>query len=97
MPEYSAPTARSENIYKYIEPTNQIELERNTPVTSFVSNIVGKSSVDNNSKDARLNPKICDSIDGEELHLICEFSKKCASQWKVILMPLLSLFPCFVF
>ena len=58
MPEYSAPTARSENIYKYIEPTNQIELERNTPVTSFVSNIVGKSSVDNNSKDARLNPKI---------------------------------------
>jgi hypothetical protein len=41
-----------------IQPTNQLELERNTPITSFVSNIVGKSSVDNNSKDARLNPKI---------------------------------------
>jgi D-alanyl-D-alanine carboxypeptidase len=58
MPEYSALTSKSENIYKYLEPTNNIELERNTPVTSFVSNIVGKSSVDNNSKDARLNPKI---------------------------------------
>lgn len=28
---------------------------------------------------ARLNPKICDTIDGEELHLTCEFSKKCAN------------------
>jgi hypothetical protein len=58
MPEYSASASKSENIYKFIEPTNQIELERNTPITSFVSNVVGKSSVDNNSKDARLNPKI---------------------------------------
>jgi hypothetical protein len=58
MPEYSALSNKSENIYKNIEHTNQIELERNTPITSFVSNIVGKSSVDNNSKDARLNPKI---------------------------------------
>ena len=58
LPEYSATASKSENIYKYIEATNQIELERNTPVTSFVSNIVGKSSVDNNSKEARLNPKI---------------------------------------
>ena len=58
IPEYSASASKSENIYKFIEATNQIELERNTPITSFVSNIVGKSSVDNNSKDARLNPKI---------------------------------------
>ena len=58
VPEYSANASKSENIYKFIEATNQIELERNTPITSFVSNIVGKSSVDNNSKDARLNPKI---------------------------------------
>lgn len=28
---------------------------------------------------ARLNPKICDSIDGEELHLTCEFSRKTAN------------------
>jgi hypothetical protein len=58
LPEYSASASKSENIYIYIEPTNQIELERNTPVTSFVSNIVGKSAVDNNSKEAMLNPKI---------------------------------------
>ncbi|NDB85955.1 MAG: hypothetical protein EB127_25135, partial [Alphaproteobacteria bacterium] len=58
LPEYSAIATKSENIYKYIEATNQIELERNTPITSFVSNIVGKSAVDNNSKEARLNPKI---------------------------------------
>ena len=58
MPEYSAISSKSENIYKMVQHTNEIELERNTPVTSFVSNIVGKSSVDNNSKDARLNPKL---------------------------------------
>jgi hypothetical protein len=58
MPEYSAVSSKTENIYKMIQHTNDIELERNTPITSFVSNIVGKSSVDNNSKDARLNPKI---------------------------------------
>lgn len=58
VPEYSANSSKTENIYKFIEATNQIELERNTPITSFVSNIVGKSAVDNNSKDARLNPKI---------------------------------------
>lgn len=58
MPEHSAVSNKTENIYKKIEPTNQIELERNTPVTSFVSNIVGKSAVDNNSKEARLAPKI---------------------------------------
>ena len=58
MPEYSAVSSKTENIYKMIQPTNQLELERNTPITSFVSNIVGKSAVDNNSKDARLNPKI---------------------------------------
>ena len=58
IPEYSANASKSENIHKFIEATNQIELERNTPITSFVSNIVGKSAVDNNSKDARLNPKI---------------------------------------
>jgi hypothetical protein len=58
LPEHSATASKSENIYKYIEATNQIELERNTPITSFVSNIVGKSAVDNNSKEARLNPKI---------------------------------------
>lgn len=58
MPEYSAVSSKTENIYKMVQPTNEIELERNTPVTSFVSNIVGMSSVDNNSKDARLNAKI---------------------------------------
>ena len=58
IPEYSATASKTENIYKFIEATNQIELERNTPITSFVSNIVGKSDVDNNSKEARLNPKI---------------------------------------
>jgi hypothetical protein len=58
MPEYSAVSSKSENIYKMVQHTNEIELERNTPITSFVSNIVGKSNVDNNSKDARLNPKI---------------------------------------
>jgi len=58
MPEYSAISSKTENIYKMVQPTNEIELERNTPVTSFVSNIVGMSSVDNNSKDARLNAKI---------------------------------------
>lgn len=58
MPEYSAVSNRTENIYKKIEHTNTIQLERNTPITSFVSNIVGKSAVDNNSKEARLNPKI---------------------------------------
>ena len=58
MPEYSAVSSKTENIYKMVQPTTEIELDRNTPVTSFVSNIVGMSSVDNNSKDARLNAKI---------------------------------------
>ena len=58
MPEYSVVSFKTENIYKMVQPTTEIELDRNTPVTSFVSNIVGMSSVDNNSKDARLNAKI---------------------------------------
>ena len=58
LPEYKAETNISQNIYKSQESNNKIELDRNTPITSFTSNIKSNSFKDNNSRKAKLVPKI---------------------------------------
>jgi len=58
LPEYKAETNIGQNIYKRLESNNKIELGRNTPITSFTSNIKSNSFNDNNSRKASLAPKI---------------------------------------
>lgn len=59
LPEYHATTNISNNtVHKRIEHENMIELERNMPMNSFISNPVARGFSDHSSRNARLVPKI---------------------------------------
>ena len=59
LPEYNVTTNfGNQTVYKRTEYDNQIELSRNTPITSLTSNPSSRSSNDNSSRDAHLRDKI---------------------------------------
>ena len=59
LPEYNVTTNfGNQTVYKRTEYDNQIELSRNTPITSLSSNPSSRSSNDNSSRDAHLRDKI---------------------------------------
>jgi hypothetical protein len=59
LPEYHARTnLGNHTVHKRMEYQNKIELERNMPMNSFVSNPVARGFSDHSSRDARLAPKI---------------------------------------
>ena len=59
LPEYNVTTNfGNQNVYKRTEYDNEIELSRNTPITSLTSNPSTRSSIDHSSRDARLPEKI---------------------------------------
>jgi hypothetical protein len=58
LPQYNARTNIGQNIYKQNEYDNQIILERNTPLTHFGTNIVGKGEEKFGSRDYKLPPKL---------------------------------------
>lgn len=60
LPEYKATTNTGQNIHKTVEYTNQIELERNTPLTNISINPgnVQRGNSDISSRDFHLAPKI---------------------------------------
>ena len=59
LPEYNVTTnIGNQNVHKRLEYDNQIELSRNMPITSFVSNPISRGFTDHSSRDARLAEKI---------------------------------------
>jgi hypothetical protein len=59
LPEYNVTTNfGNQTVYKRTEYDNEIELSRNTPITSLTSNPSTRSSIDHSSRDARLADKI---------------------------------------
>ena len=59
LPEYNVTTNfGNQSVYKRTEYDNQIELSRNTPITSLSSNPSTRSSNDHSSRDAHLPDKI---------------------------------------
>lgn len=59
LPEYETKTNRSDQrINKNIQHENNIELQRNMPMNSFVSNPTARGFSDHGSRDAYLAPKI---------------------------------------
>ena len=60
LPEYESTTNKGENIYKKIEHTNDISLERNTPLTNISVNPgnIQRGTTDESSRNYRLAPKI---------------------------------------
>jgi len=59
LPEYNVKTnIGNQNVHKRLEYDNQIELSRNIPITSFVSNPASRGFTDHSSRDARLAEKI---------------------------------------
>jgi hypothetical protein len=59
LPEYNVTTNfGNQAVYKRIEYDNEIELLRNTPITSLTSNPSTRSSIDHSSRNAHLPHKI---------------------------------------
>jgi hypothetical protein len=59
LPEYNITTNfGNQNVYKRTEYDNEIELSRNTPITSLISNPSTRSSIDHSSRNAHLPDKI---------------------------------------
>ena len=59
LPEYNVTTNfGNQAVYKRIEYDNEIELIRNTPITSLTSNPSTRSSIDHSSRNAHLPDKI---------------------------------------
>ena len=59
LPEYNITTNfGNQTVYKRTEYDNEIELSRNTPITSLISNPSSHSSIDHSSRNAHLPDKI---------------------------------------
>lgn len=58
MPIHSSRTNQNKNIYKRTEYENELDFQRNTPLTSFVSNPVAMGNEQVSSRERQLRPKV---------------------------------------